>query len=264
MSTRPNPAIEAYGWQAVPRKVESLLADSTASSSPAKPISVSSIKLPDSELAVKVREYAEKELPIPTFHHSMRVYYYGKILSSPISTSIYMKSKLFPGQAILSQAFPTWSGPSFDETYFLTCMLHDIGTTPTNITATLMSFEFYGGLLTLSLLRSLSAPLPQAEQVAESVIRHQDLGTTGTLTRIGALVQLATIFDNMGENEQLVHRETIDSVVGKWPRMKWSSCFAKTIREENGLKPWAHTTHLGEEDFPVGVENNKLMAPYDG
>jgi cyanamide hydratase len=99
--------------------------------------------------------------------------------------------------------------------------------------------------------------------VAETVIRHQDLGETGTLTRIGALIQLATIFDNMGGNPQLVDKATIESVVEAYPRLKWSGCFAKTIRKENGLKPWAHTTHLGEEDFPTGVAGNKLMEPYD-
>jgi cyanamide hydratase len=142
-------------------------------------------------------------------------------------------------------------------------MLHDIGTTDKNITSTLLSFEFHGGFLSLSLLKSLSAPVPQAEQVAESVIRHQDLGETGTLTRIGALIQLATIFDNVGKNPELVHKETVESVVAAYPRMKWSGCFAKTIKREIGLKPWAHTTHLGERDFPEGVLGNKLMEPYD-
>jgi cyanamide hydratase len=126
-----------------------------------------------------------------------------------------------------------------------------------------MSFEFYGGLITLELLKKLGAPVPQAENVAEAVIRHQDLGETGTLTRIGALIQLATIFDNMGGNPELVDKATIESVVEAFPRKGWSGCFAATIRRENGLKPWAHTTHLGERDFPEGVENNQLMAPYD-
>jgi len=142
-------------------------------------------------------------------------------------------------------------------------MLHDIGTTDTNIHSTLMSFEFHGGLLALDLLKQLAAPVAQAENVAEAVIRHQDLGDEGTITRIGALVQLATIFDNMGGQPQLVHRRTIESVVAAYPRLRWSSCFAATIRRENGLKPWAHTTALGEKAFPEGVENNKLMEPYD-
>ena len=67
----------------------------------------------------------------------------------------------------------------------------------------------------------------------------------------------------MGINPNLIHKETIESVVQAHPRHKWSSCFASTIREENSLKPWAHSTALGEEDFPNGVKNNKLMEPYD-
>ena len=68
----------------------------------------------------------------------------------------------------------------------------------------------------------------------------------------------------MGENAELVHQATIEDVVKHFPRKKWSTCFAATIRKENRLKPWAHTTKLGEEDFPAGVEGNELMAPYDG
>jgi len=173
----------------------------------------------------------------------MRVYYYG--------------------QAILQHAFPTWISPSFNETYFLTCLLHDIGTTPKNMPSTLLSFEFAGAHLSLHLLKQQSAPIQQAELVTESIIRHQDLGTTGKQTRVGALVQLATIFDNMGINPELVSQSTIESVVAAYPRLGWSGCFAATIRRENGLKPWAHTTHLGEEEFPTGVEGNELMRPYD-
>ena len=127
-----------------------------------------------------------------------------------------------------------------------------------------MSFEFYGGLLALRLLHSdYNAPIEQAEAVAESIFRHQDIGDTGKITTLGQIIQLATIFDNMGGHAELVHKETIEDVVKRFPREKWSSCFAATIRKENGLKPWAHTTALGEEDFPGGVENNALMAAYD-
>lgn len=69
--------------------------------------------------------------------------------------------------------------------------------------------------------------------------------------------------DNMGTHPHLVHQETIKSVVAAAPRKGWSRCFSKTIRLENGLKPWAHTTALGEEDFPQGVAGNKLMEPFD-
>lgn len=144
-----------------------------------------------------------------------------------------------------------------------------------------MSFEYYGGILALNLLsQEFHAPIEQAESVAEAVFRHQDIGKTGTITTIGQLLQLATIFgkakinstkagkltamiDNMGGHKDLIHEDTIKDVTNRYPRNKWSSCFAATIRKENGLKPWAHTTTLGEEDFPNGVQGNKLMQPYE-
>lgn len=237
-----NPAIEKYGWTAVPHKVSALLQQSEAKGA-APAIAVSSIPLPSSPLSKAVHEYAQRELPIETFNHSMRVFYYGS--------------------AILAHAFPSWSSASLVETYFLSSLLHDIGTTDKNIRATLLSFEFYGGLLSLDLLKTLGAPVEQAENVAETIIRHQDLGDVGTHTRVSALIQLATIFDNMGGQPELVSKATIESVTAAYPRKKWSACFAATIRRENGLKPWAHTTALGERDFPEGVEGNALMAPYD-
>ncbi|KAL8787449.1 MAG: hypothetical protein Q9213_002226 [Squamulea squamosa] len=234
-------AVKSYGWQAKPRDPSVILGEKKNIKDP-KPETVASIKLPDSSLATSVLKYAERELPLETFNHSMRVYYYGK--------------------AIHNQQFPEWLFT--DETYLLACLLHDIGTTDKNISATRMSFEFYGGIIALNLLsKDLHAPIEQAESVAEAVFRHQDIGETGMITTIGQLLQLATIFDNMGGHEELVHEDTIKDVTAHYPRKKWSSCFAATIRKENELKPWAHTTALGEDGFPNGVENNKLMEPYD-
>ncbi|KAL8726338.1 MAG: hypothetical protein Q9166_006786 [cf. Caloplaca sp. 2 TL-2023] len=233
--------VKSFGWEARPRDSAVILGGKKNIIDP-QPQTVDSIKLPDTSLAKSVLEYTEKELRTETFNHSMRVYYYGK--------------------AIHIQQFPDWHFT--DETYLLACLLHDIGTTDKNISATHMSFEFYGGILALDLLsKELHAPIQQAESVAEAVMRHQDIGETGNITTIGQLLQLATIFDNMGGHKDLVHRETIEDVTKHYPRNKWSSCFAATIRKENGLKPWAHTTALGEDDFPTGVLNNKLMEPYD-
>lgn len=43
----------------------------------------------------------------------------------------------------------------------------------------------------------------------------------------------------------------------------WSQCFAQTIGQEDGLKPWSHTTALGEEDFPNMVLDNKVGGRCD-
>ncbi|KAH0566343.1 hypothetical protein GP486_000249 [Trichoglossum hirsutum] len=233
--------IRDYGFSALPRDPAVILQGRKNNRNPL-PVAVSDIELPDTPLAKAVLEYAKKELREETFNHSMRVFYYG--------------------MAIARQQFPDWAVTP--ETYFVTCLLHDIGTTDKNIKATLMSFEFYGGMIALDLLhRQLKAPKEQAEGVAEAIFRHQDIGESGRITTLGQLVQLATIFDNMGGHADLVHKGTIEDVVKHYPRHKWSACFAATIRQENSLKPWAHTTALGEDDFPNGVIDNKLMAPYD-
>ena len=235
-----NPVI-IHGYTAVPRDADELKKHHAQIQSPAKPLLVESLPVPSTQLVKDVKAYAQQHLPEPTFNHSMRVYHYGR--------------------AIQLQHFPQWTFSA--ETYMLCCLLHDIGTTPENLKATLMSFEFYGGMLAYDLLTKQGAEKAQAEAVMEAVVRHQDVGKVGTITAIGQLLQLATIFDNMGGHSELVHQETIQSVVAAHPRLGWSKCFHDTIREENGLKPWAHTTALGEEDFPNGVLNNKLMAPYD-
>lgn len=142
-------------------------------------------------------------------------------------------------------------------------MLHDIGTTQKNQEDTLLSFEFYGASLAADFLRSQTPPSPKAqvEAVMEAIIRHQDLGETGTITQLGQLIQLATVFDNVGMNADLITKETIESVVKAWPRKRWTGCFAAVIRDELRLKPWAHTTAI--EGFEEKVKANKLMEPYD-
>lgn len=233
--------VQDYGWTAESRDLTLVLKNRANVKDP-QPLLVQDIVLPQTTLTQAITEYGKRELPEQTFNHSMRVYYYGK--------------------AIQMQHFPNWSFT--DETYLLASLLHDIGTTDANLHATLMSFEFYGGLLALNLLqKDHQAPKAQAESIAEAIIRHQDLGESGKITTLGLCIQFATVFDNMGMHPELVHKATIEDVVKNYPRKGWSSCFAATIRKENGMKPWAHTTALGEEDFPNGVQNNQLMAPYD-
>jgi len=170
-----------------------------------------------------------------------------------------------PGRAILIQHLPSWESPSVLETWALTCLLHDIGTTDKNRGATFMSFEFYGGHLALSKLVEFGAPRPQAELVCEAIIRHQDAGSTGTIPRIGWLIQQATLFDNCGAFPSLVHRETVESTSKAWPRLGWCDCFAGKVRQEIEAKPWCHTTVIEEDGkgFAEMIEANDLMRPYE-
>ncbi|KAJ5883725.1 urea hydro-lyase/cyanamide hydratase [Penicillium subrubescens] len=232
----PNP-LTLYGLTPVPASSQTLLTSTPAYPPPNTapiPILVSDTPIPNTRLATRINAYAQAHLPPPTYHHSLRVYHYG----------LAIKRYRFP--------FPDWDFS--DETYFLACVLHDIGTTEENLNETEDRMD--GG-------EEDVAPRDQAESVAEAIIRHQDLCTVGKITAVGQLLQLATIFDNTGAYADLVHPETIKDVSAHFPRLHWSDCFAATIHRENGLKPWAHTTALGEEEFPAKVLGNKLMEPYE-
>lgn len=157
------------------------------------------------------------------------------------------------------QHFPEWRYSP--ETYLLASLLHDIGTTDANMSSTQLSFEFQGGMQALNLLTQNGAPQSTAESVCETIIRHQDVGETGSITTLTAVIHFATLLDNAGANPELVHKDTIESVVKAWPREGWTGCFAATVRKETELKPWSHTTKI--EGFAEKVEANETMRPYD-
>ncbi|RYO83833.1 hypothetical protein DL763_007712 [Monosporascus cannonballus] len=235
--------IAKHGWTAVPVDANATLNGKPYIHKP-EPRLMRDTPFPsDDPVVAKAQDYAKAHLIPQTYHHSMRVYYWG--------------------YAILQDQFPEYADTLSLSTWALACLLHDIGTTQENLHGTLLSFEFFGGILALNLTREWGAPKAQAEAVAEAIIRHQDLGTEGNITLLGQVIQLATIYDNVGGNPALIDRATLVDVNKAWPRMGWSGCFAGTISEENGLKPWAHTTHLGEKAFREGVENNELMKPFD-
>ncbi|KAK3725156.1 hypothetical protein LTR37_000667 [Vermiconidia calcicola] len=230
--------VQEHGWTAVPRSLEKLVSDRKNKTAP-KPVSLEDMPLPDTPLVQEVLQYAKENLPRETFNHSMRVYYYG--------------------QAIATQHFPSWHYSA--ETFLLASLLHDIGTTPSNQGKTHLSFEFQGGIIALSLLKDLEAEVVQAESVCETIIRHQDLGDTGNITTLTAVIHFATVLDNTGMHAELVHEETIKNVAAAYPRKNWTSCFAGVVRKEVEVKPWANTTRI--DGFAEMIEGNDVMKPYD-
>ena len=189
-------AITTHGFTAVPASATTLLTATPAYPAPAhKPsaIRVAATPIPSTPLAQRVNAYAKARLPEPTYNHSLRVYHFGQAI----------RQYRFAGAA-------DWHFS--DETYFLACVLHDIGTTEENITSTHLSFEFLGGMLAMEVLQNDHptdgdaqggapaggvASRDQAESVAEAIIRHQDLCEVGKITALGQLLQLATIFGTL-------------------------------------------------------------------
>ncbi|EHK20951.1 uncharacterized protein TRIVIDRAFT_59405 [Trichoderma virens Gv29-8] len=239
--------IELNGWTSVPLDPSKLFAGEPFKNVPG-PILVADIKFPnDDPIVAKVQSYAKEKLPIQTFNHSMRVFYFAS--------------------AIVKQQFPEHAETFSPSTLALVSLLHDIGTAEENLAATNMSFEFYGGFKALNLLLELGASKDQAEAIAETIIRHQDLGTVGNITFMGQVIQLATIYDNASNHPyvknitEIIHTDTLKDVVKAFPRQQWLGCFAHTIDREESLKPWCHSTHI--PDFSKVILNNTFMQQYE-
>lgn len=145
-------------------------------------MSIADVPIPRTALTHRVHAYVKELLPSPAYNHCLRVYHFGL--------------------AIKQYRFPEWEFT--DETYYLACLLHDIGTTNESTFHTRLSFEFYGVLVALRVLQSSdilsSAPIEQAESVAEAIMRHQYLCDEGKITALGQLLQLATFFGTLKSN----------------------------------------------------------------
>ncbi|EXJ77404.1 hypothetical protein A1O3_09630 [Capronia epimyces CBS 606.96] len=222
---------------------------------------MSSLQPPRTALATRVAAYAKSKLDPDTYRHSQRVYSYGC--------------------AIARQCFPEFGlapDSALEETWFLTAMLHDIGTSAEFLTNTRLSFEFWGAFHALQILQRPDltavpgaaqqesvAPQEQAESVAEAIIRHQDIQDKGSITLITRLIHLGTLLDNIGAGAELVHPQTIDNVVRQYPRPGWSGCFKHTVHREKDFKPYAMVSRI--EGFEELIEKNGaaggLMAKYD-
>ncbi|QLL31142.1 hypothetical protein HG536_0A09590 [Torulaspora globosa] len=220
-----------YGFVKVDREVEKVLRE------PKAPTAQSVVPVPSGKLAQFFLDYATKELPIGTLNHSLRIFQYGV--------------------AIIKDQFPAWDLD--EEVIFVTALLHDIGTSDKNLEGTKLSFEYYGAFLSRELiLRETGGDADYADAVAEAIIRHQELTTTGYITSLGLILQIVTTLDNVGANTNLIHQDTLYAVNEKYQRFGWATCFSTVLTKEADLKPWCHSTTLDIEVFREKVLNNQV------
>ncbi|KAM0300695.1 hypothetical protein HYE67_005019 [Fusarium culmorum] len=239
--------VKTNGWTAVPLNAKNILG-SVGKLAEVPTYKAEDIKFPSNDkLVAEAQAFAKARLSLEAYNHSMRVFYWGNILA----------------KRLLPEHFEALS----TSTWALTCLLHDIGTADAFFTSTHMSFDLYGGIKAMEVLKVLGGTTDQAEAVAEAIIRHQDVGVDGTITFLGQLIQLATLYDNVGVYEGIedygswVDEVTRDNINREFPRHKWASCFASVIRQEESNKPWCHSTHI--VDFPEKLEANALMKPWE-
>lgn len=230
-------AIRAHNFQAVPRDLSLIIKDIDTTKQKSQPIK-EIFTLPQTKIISEAFFFVQKELPSATLNHSLRVYQYGLSMAEDF--------------------FSDWQLNK--ETWALACLFHDIGTSGHSGASTLLSFEYHGGILTHTKLRDWKSPLEQCDAVAEAIIRHQDIDDIGkgNITRLGALLQLATLYDNAGQFSELIHPITLENVTIEYPRLKWSTCFSAVIAHECESKPWCHTTKIGKQEFLSMIKDNTL------
>ncbi|KAL1744302.1 hypothetical protein HDZ31DRAFT_74318 [Schizophyllum fasciatum] len=251
--TSPSDPVTFYGFTPVPRDPGLLFKDhpTAGGASPKQDLfTAADFPAPESPVVDAIEAFVKAELDQNTYNHSRRVFVYGS--------------------ALARTHFPTWSlDPA---TYYLACLLHDLGTAPHILRTTRLSFEFAGAILARERLLAHGAPAEQADSVAEAVIRHQDIFVAGgNITTLGQVLQLATILDNVGLRATLLHPQLIESTTTAFPRNGWSEHFARTIETELSLKPWCHTSTFEapgwkegiQSNFARDVRGNEVMKPYD-
>jgi len=245
--------IAFYGFSPVPRDPDVLFKDHPTALGPNPKqdlFTAADFPLPDSPVVRAVEAFVKTELDEQTFNHSHRVYIYGT--------------------ALVRTHFPQWEYGA--ETYYLACLLHDIGTAERFLATTKMSFEFKGAIVARDLILQQGAPEDQADSVCDAIIRHQDIFVKGgNITMVGQILQLATILDNVGLRANLIHPRLIETTTSAWPRKGWSEHFAGVIEKELRLKPWCHTSTFEragwvegvQSNFATDVRGNEVMKKFD-
>jgi cyanamide hydratase family protein with HD domain len=132
------------------------------------------------------------------------------------------------------------------ETYYLTCLLHDLGTTGEHMHGTHMSFEYYGSFKAMKFLLDIGVSKDQAEAVSEAIIRHADLGETGTLTTLGMLIQLSTVFGkSLASFSLVILKRYLHCREVRGPWMTSTTCIASIM--EPVPHHWATSSALSEQ-----------------
>lgn len=230
-------------------------------------VPIASLSTPATPLARRIQEYVKTKLPEQTYNHSLRVYTYGRI--------------------IVEQYFPQFgfeAGSKLDETWFITAMLHDIGTTAEHIRSTRLSYEFWAGLHARDILLDPKLTTPsngsseegggagvvgavaeveQMESIVEAIIRHQDVQPKGSITTLTRLIHLGTLMDNIGKGEEMIHADTIAELNEVYERKSWSGCFRDTVILEKELKPWAMVSRIEGFEEDIQANGDGVMKQWD-
>ncbi|CAM6118855.1 unnamed protein product [Calypogeia fissa] len=206
-----------------------------------KPVSLSSIRVPDGELAEKATKFAYDSEEESIFNHSMRTFFFGEIIGK--------------------DQYPDWHWDS--ETFYLSCILHDVGLTTQRIDSSVLSFEYDGALEAHQFLMSNGCEKKSADIVFEAIARHTDVYPLGKRTE-GTLLSIGASLDIAGKHALLIHEESLRDVVVKYPRLDVATRGAELlIYEVEKKKHQCHFKAFIDMGIPQAILYNPLFAAYD-
>lgn len=207
-----------------------------------KPVNISSIRVPDGELAEKATKFAFDAMEESLFNHSLRTFLFGEIIGT--------------------DQFPDWHWDS--ETFYLASIFHDLGLTTERIDSSVLSFEFDGSLEAHQFLMTNGCEKKSADIVFEAIARHTDLYSLGKRTE-ATLLSVGATLDIAGMHAPLIHEESLKDVVAKYPRLDVCTKGAELLIYEVEKKN--HQCHFNAYSdmgiIPQGIINNPLFAAYD-
>ena len=128
--------IKANGWTAVSVSAKAII-DSVGQLEKVPFYTVQDIEFPSGDgLVSEAQAFAKARLSPEAYNHSMRVYYWGKVLT--VGASAMQNTSLTHGLGtiIAKRLLPKHAEALSSSTWALTCLLHDIGTAEAYFTST--------------------------------------------------------------------------------------------------------------------------------
>ncbi|KAL2801844.1 cyanamide hydratase [Aspergillus granulosus] len=218
--------IKANGWTSMPANAGAIFKDQSFIEK-AVSMDLDTVKFPyNNAVVAKTLEYARAVLHPETLNHSMRVYYYGMVVSK----------QQFPEQATALDRV-TWA---------LTCLLHDLA---------LYVLKGFGAT-TDQAEAAAEAIIRHEDMGVDGSITY-----FGQLIQLATTYDNTGFHPHVKGFENLIHDTTRRLINEAHPRLKWCTFFSNVIRKEETIKPWCHSTHL--VNFDHEIEANTLMKQWE-
>ncbi|BDT93560.1 hypothetical protein IFM12275_35360 [Nocardia sputorum] len=190
------------------------------------------LRLPDSKLAVAAENEARESLSPHVLHHSLRTYYFGRVLAE-------------------------LDGASYDdELVYVSCLLHDLQLeTPTPGRC----FAVVGGERAAAIARDAGAPPERADAIGAAIAAHITPGVADDLGDPGGFVSAGASVDVLGTRLAELDRDWVIELLRRHPRLEFERHVIAAFRAEAKAVPEGRIHLLNRAGFLTMIR----LAPFD-